>query len=99
MRDHCHEVLDAAYAAGIRYFDAARSYGLAESFLSEWLRARGLQPSQVAVGSKWGYAYTADWRIDTGERVAFASERRSLGVVSTVANDALLCLQVGSRTR
>jgi hypothetical protein len=20
----------------------------------------------VAVGSKWGYRYTADWRIDTG---------------------------------
>jgi aryl-alcohol dehydrogenase-like predicted oxidoreductase len=33
-----HEVLDAAYAAGVRYFDAARSYGRAEAFLSSWLR-------------------------------------------------------------
>ena len=30
----CHEMLDAAYAAGIRYIDAARSYGLAERFLA-----------------------------------------------------------------
>jgi aryl-alcohol dehydrogenase-like predicted oxidoreductase len=28
-----HEVLDAAHAAGIRYLDAARSYGEAERFL------------------------------------------------------------------
>ena len=36
------EVLDAAYGAGVRYFDAARSYGRAEQFLGSWLRARGL---------------------------------------------------------
>ena len=34
MADHAHTVLDAAWAAGIRYFDAARSYGRAEEFLS-----------------------------------------------------------------
>jgi aryl-alcohol dehydrogenase-like predicted oxidoreductase len=32
MERRCHEMLDAAYAAGIRYIDTARSYGLAESF-------------------------------------------------------------------
>ena len=38
LRARTHEVLDAAYAAGIRDFDAARSYGRAEEFLGEWLR-------------------------------------------------------------
>jgi aryl-alcohol dehydrogenase-like predicted oxidoreductase len=59
-----HEVLDAAYAAGVRYFDAARSYGMAEGFLASWLARRGLSPLDVSVGSKWGYTYTADWRVD-----------------------------------
>jgi aryl-alcohol dehydrogenase-like predicted oxidoreductase len=59
-----HEVLDAAYAAGVRYFDAARSYGRAEVFLASWLARRGLGPVDVSVGSKWGYTYTADWRVD-----------------------------------
>jgi len=59
-----HEVLTAAYDAGIRYFDAARSYGYAERFLASWLRQRGLAPDAVTVGSKWGYTYVGDWRVD-----------------------------------
>jgi aryl-alcohol dehydrogenase-like predicted oxidoreductase len=59
-----HQVLDAAYDGGIRYFDAARSYGRAEAFLASWLDRRGLAPGAVTVGSKWGYTYTADWRVD-----------------------------------
>jgi aryl-alcohol dehydrogenase-like predicted oxidoreductase len=59
-----HEVLSAAYDAGIRYFDAARSYGFAERFLSSWLRQRGLPPKSVTVGSKWGYTYVGDWQVD-----------------------------------
>jgi aryl-alcohol dehydrogenase-like predicted oxidoreductase len=56
-------VLDAAWAAGVRYFDAARSYGRAEEFLGRWLAARRIEPGAVTVGSKWGYVYTADWRV------------------------------------
>jgi aryl-alcohol dehydrogenase-like predicted oxidoreductase len=59
-----HAVLDAAYTGGVRYFDAARSYGKAEAFLASWLARRGLGPDDVTVGSKWGYTYTADWRIN-----------------------------------
>jgi aryl-alcohol dehydrogenase-like predicted oxidoreductase len=59
-----HAVLDAAYAGGVRYFDAARSYGKAEAFLASWLARSALGPDDVTVGSKWGYTYTADWRID-----------------------------------
>jgi len=55
------EVLDAAYAAGVRYLDAARSYGRGEEFLGAWLRDR--DPDDVVVGSKWGYVYTADWAV------------------------------------
>ena len=64
MRARAHAMLDAAYAAGVRYFDAARSYGRAEEFLRSWLTARGLATEDVGVGSKWGYTYTADWRVD-----------------------------------
>ena len=64
METRAHKVLDAAYESGVRYFDAARSYGRAEEFLGNWLRKRGLSPEAVVVGSKWGYTYTADWKID-----------------------------------
>jgi hypothetical protein len=49
-------------AAGVRYVDAARSYGLAEEFLAGWLAERG--HADVVVGSKWGYRYTGGWRLD-----------------------------------
>ena len=61
-----HQVLDAAWAAGVRYLDAARSYGRAEAFLASWLTARGIDPAEVTVGSKWGYTYVGDWRMDAG---------------------------------
>ncbi len=63
MERRCHEVLDAAFAAGVRYLDAARSYGLAETFLASWLKRRGLPPEAVTIGSKWGYTYTGGWRL------------------------------------
>ena len=70
MEAHAHRVLDEAWAGGVRYFDAARSYGRAEQFLGSWLRAHAISPSEVTVGSKWGYTYTADWQValDEGEK-------------------------------
>lgn len=64
MEAHAHRVLDVAWASGVRYFDAARSYGRAEDFLGSWLRQRDIDPADVVVGSKWGYIYTAGWRTD-----------------------------------
>lgn len=61
MQEHAWTVLDRAWAAGLRYFDAARSYGRAEDFLGGWLRERGYP---ATVGSKWGYTYVANWRTD-----------------------------------
>jgi aryl-alcohol dehydrogenase-like predicted oxidoreductase len=62
MREQCHRTLDAAYGAGIRWVDAARSYGLSEDFLTSWLSERG--HDDVTVSSKWGYEYTANWQPD-----------------------------------
>ena len=61
MEARAHAVLDAAYGAGLRYVDAARSYGRAEDFLASWLRAREIEPGEIVVASKWGYTYTAGW--------------------------------------
>jgi aryl-alcohol dehydrogenase-like predicted oxidoreductase len=62
MEQQAHEVLSVAYQQGIRYFDAARSYGNAEAFLSSWLGNH--EPYDVVIGSKWGYTYTAAWQIE-----------------------------------
>lgn len=63
LRARTQELLDAAYAQGVRYFDVARSYGRSEEFLADWLTARpGFD--DIVVGSKWGYTYTADWTTD-----------------------------------
>ena len=77
MRAHAEAVFDAAWAEGVRYFDAARSYGRAEEFLSQWLAARRVAPCDVVVGSKWGYAYTANWQptADVHEVKEHSTER------------------------
>jgi aryl-alcohol dehydrogenase-like predicted oxidoreductase len=62
MREATHRVLDAAYDAGIRWVDAARSYGRSEEFLAGWLDERG--HTGITVSSKWGYAYVGGWRTD-----------------------------------
>ena len=63
LRERTWAVLDAAYAAGVRYVDVARSYGRAEEFLAGWLEARP-EVADVEIGSKWGYRYVGDWRLD-----------------------------------
>lgn len=64
MQAQTGAVLDVAWANGIRYFDAARSYGRAELFLQEWLVRNKIAPAAVSVGSKWGYTYTAGWQVE-----------------------------------
>jgi len=63
MRARVGELLDSAHAAGVRYFDVARSYGRAEEFLAGWLATHPVG-RDVVVGSKWGYTYVGDWRLD-----------------------------------
>lgn len=64
LQRRCHDMLNAAYAAGIRYIDAARSYGMAEAFLGTWLSGRSLPKDAITIGSKWGYTYVGGWQLD-----------------------------------
>ncbi len=58
MRAQAHRMIDRAWLLGVRYFDAARSYGRAEEFLADRPAILG----GATVGSKWGYTYTAGWQ-------------------------------------
>lgn len=58
----CHAVLDAAWDSGVRHVDAARSYGLAERFLGSWISRHPNRRDELVIGSKWGYAYVADFQ-------------------------------------
>src|SRR6202022_3478837 len=97
-----HEVLSAAYDAGILYFDAARSYGFAERFLSSWLRQRGLRPRSVTVGSKWGYTYVGDWRAAArggeGKDHSLAALRRQIEESRALLGEYLDLYQIHSAT-
>jgi aryl-alcohol dehydrogenase-like predicted oxidoreductase len=100
LRDRTHAVLDHAYERGVRYFDAARSYGRAEEFLGAWLRSR--EPAGVTVASKWGYTYTADWRIDVPAHevkdLTAATLRRQLAETREQLGEWLQLYQIHSAT-
>jgi aryl-alcohol dehydrogenase-like predicted oxidoreductase len=102
MEQNAHAVLDAAYERGVRYFDAARSYGKAEEFLASWLAQRKLRPEDVTVGSKWGYTYTADWRVDAEEHevkdLSVRTLRRQLEESRTLLGRHLDLYQIHSAT-
>ena len=49
------------------WFDCARSYGLSEKFVGDFLRSKNVKPDEVQVSSKWGYTYVADWKVELGE--------------------------------
>jgi aryl-alcohol dehydrogenase-like predicted oxidoreductase len=46
------------------WLDCARSYGLSELFVGEFLRQRKVDPKAVYVSSKWGYTYVADFKVE-----------------------------------
>jgi aryl-alcohol dehydrogenase-like predicted oxidoreductase len=52
-------VLENAYNLGVRYFDTAPGYGLAEELVLEWLQTK--EDNSVEVATKWGYTYTANF--------------------------------------
>ena len=102
LERHVHVLLDAAYAAGVRYLDAARSYGKAEAFLASWLAQRALPPGEVTVGSKWGYTYTADWRVDADQHevkdLSAATLRRQVAESLALLDPHLGLCQIHSAT-
>jgi len=102
LRRKTHELLDAATAAGVRYVDVARSYGLAESFLGSWLDRLPPGTPVPTVGSKWGYTYVGDWRLDAEVHEikdhSLAAFRRQLGESLAILGQRLKLYQIHSAT-
>jgi aryl-alcohol dehydrogenase-like predicted oxidoreductase len=102
MRQHAGTVLDSAWEAGIRYFDAARSYGRGEEFLAAWLERRGIAPQSLTIGTKWGYTYTAGWQVDAAVHEvkdhSLDTLRRQWTESQTLLGDQVDLLQVHSAT-
>lgn len=101
LRTRTHELLDAAYAQGVRYFDVARSYGRSEEFLADWLNARP-DLDDVVIGSKWGYTYTAGWSTDAERHEvkdhSLAAYERQRAETDAVLGDRLDLYQIHSVT-
>lgn len=100
MEAQAHAVLDAAWSAGVRHLDVARSYGRAEAFVRSWLEARGHR--DVVVSSKWGYRYTANWQPNTPvhevKDLSLAHLETQWAETRAVLGDALRIYQVHSVT-
>jgi aryl-alcohol dehydrogenase-like predicted oxidoreductase len=100
LRARAHALLDHAYAHGIRYVDAARSYGDAEQFLGSWLDSRDV--GDVFVASKWGYTYVGNWQRDAErhevKRHDLATFERQLAETRALLGDRLRLYQVHSIT-
>ncbi|MCW2120948.1 aldo/keto reductase [Flavobacterium sp. 7A] len=56
------QVLNAAYKKGIRYYDTAPGYGIAEQIVSEWIKTKN--DSTIEIATKWGYVYTANFDLN-----------------------------------
>ena len=56
------EMLDAAYQKGIRYFDTAPGYGMAEQMIIDWVKEKAYQDIELA--TKWGYTYVANFDLN-----------------------------------
>ncbi|AND15225.1 aldo/keto reductase [Rathayibacter tritici] len=64
LRERTHRLLDAAWDTGVRFIDAARSYGRAEEFLGDWLARHPERRAALRIESKWGYEYVGGWAMD-----------------------------------
>lgn len=100
LRRRTHTVLDEAMGLGIRYIDAARSYGLAEEFLAGWLDQ--LEVARPTIGSKWGYTYVGDWDVNAEVHEvkdhSVTAFRRQLAETRRVLGEALDVYQIHSVT-
>lgn len=62
FREKGFQVLDVAYKNGIRYFDTAPGYGMAEQLLIDWLV--GKNDPTIEIATKWGYTYVANFDLN-----------------------------------
>lgn len=102
LYDRVAALLDDARTAGIGYVDVARSYGRAEEFLARWLAERAVPADGLRIGTKWGYRYTAGWRVDAPvhEEKELSLERFHLQIAESKAllGDRLDLHQIHSAT-
>lgn len=92
MATRASVMLDFAWNKGIRYFDAARSYGKAEAFLGEWLIAKNIPEPEINVGSKWGYTYTAGWQTSLPDGEKHEVKEHSLPILERQLLESLSAL-------
>ncbi|WP_147677849.1 aldo/keto reductase [Algibacter pacificus] len=59
FKNESFSVLENAYNLGVRYFDTAPGYGLAEQLLLDWLKTK--DDDTIEIATKWGYTYTANF--------------------------------------
>ncbi|MGW4368021.1 aldo/keto reductase [Nocardia takedensis] len=90
MRTLAFEVLDFAYASGLRHIDTAFSYGLAEQFVAEWMDRRGMD--DIFLTSKWGYSYVGGW-----QREIFPQEVKNLKLATYASQAPASFQRFGSR--
>jgi aryl-alcohol dehydrogenase-like predicted oxidoreductase len=102
MERRCHDVIDTACSAGIRYIDTARSYGRAEAFLASWFAKRSVPREAITVGSKWGYTYTGAWRLDAPvhevKDLSLEALQRQVAESQALLGDRLRLYQIHSAT-
>lgn len=55
------QILETAYNEGVRYFDTAPGYGIAEQMLIDWIKEK--DDSSIEIATKWGYTYVADFDL------------------------------------
>ncbi len=59
FKSNSFNVLDKAYHLGIRYFDTAPGYGIAEKIVLDWLKTK--KDETIKIATKWGYTYVANF--------------------------------------
>jgi len=101
LRQRTWELFNVAYASGVRYIDVARSYGLAELFLSQWFDSRD-DVDDIVVGSKWGYTYVGGWDmaapVQEVKDLSLATFERQYAETIALLGDRLRLYQVHSLT-
>ena len=59
MQQQANAVMDKLFSlSAVPWLDCARSYGLSEKFVGEYLKSNKIKPTDVYVSSKWGYSKT-----------------------------------------
>jgi len=73
MQEQANKVMDALFSLNntnkstVPWLDCARSYGLSEQFVGDYLRRKNIGPRDVYVSSKWGYTYVADFQVSLAQ--------------------------------